>query len=141
MAFVRWRGQTAQLLATVYDQGRSKKITLANLPGFYVHESTKLNVAERFPKIKVDWLAVDRALATGPLGILEKDPPPEHLDWATVEHFLRKWGAEAEHGEAKLIREANTLYRAAEVLTKWRSDFYFINPPSKCRINTGITPS
>lgn len=133
MAFVRWRGQAAQLLATVYDHGRSKKIALASLSGFYVPHGTKVNVADRFPNIKVDWLAVDRALAKGPPGILKKDTPPEHLDWATVEHYLRKWGAEAEYGEAKLIQDANILYRAAEVLTKWRSDFYFENRPNEKR--------
>ena len=32
MAFVRWRGNCAELLATVYENGRSRQILLANLP-------------------------------------------------------------------------------------------------------------
>ncbi len=35
LAFVRWRGNSAQLLATGYDQGRSRQILLANLHGAY----------------------------------------------------------------------------------------------------------
>jgi hypothetical protein len=45
MAFVRWRGRYSQLVATVYEDGRSKKITLANLPGLYVSEATKREAA------------------------------------------------------------------------------------------------
>ena len=66
MAFVRWRGQYAQLVATVYEAGRYRKITLASLHDFYASDLAKLRVAEKFPHIKVDWEAVDRALAQGP---------------------------------------------------------------------------
>ena len=68
MAFVRWRGNSAQLLATVYDQGRSRQILLANLHGAYATTaSVRKTVAEQFPEVVIDWHAVDRALATGPL--------------------------------------------------------------------------
>jgi hypothetical protein len=44
MAFVRWRGCSAQLLATVYENGRSKQIVLARLPEFYASDLTKMRV-------------------------------------------------------------------------------------------------
>jgi hypothetical protein len=125
MAFVRWRGRSSQLVATVYEDGRSKKVTLANLPGFYVSETIKREVAEKFPHIKVDWAAVDRALAQGPPGILKSSTPPEHLTWADIEHHLRCWAACAE--SANRIGDATRLRIAAEVLTKWRTGFYFEN--------------
>jgi hypothetical protein len=119
MAFVRWRGRSSQLLATVYEDGRSKKVTLANLPGFYVSEATKRDVQERFPHIKVDWASVDRALAQGAPGT-KKTIPPEHLDWASVEHCLRKWASHAEDPE-----DVKTLLQAAEILTRWRVEHYW----------------
>ena len=125
MAFVRWRGRCAQLLATVYRDGRSKQVTLACLPGFYVPESTMRYVAEKFPGIKVDWEAVNRSLAEVPPGVLKHKVPEEHLDMASVEQYLRKWAAEADR--KKLIDDASRLYNAADVLTKWRVEFYWDN--------------
>ena len=124
MAFVRWRGRCSQLIATIYQDGRSKKITLANLPGFYVFESTKRHVTEKFPQIKVDWAAVDRALAQGPPGILKKDTPTQHLIWADIEHCLREW---AECAEKTSTSDATYLRTAADVLTRWRMEFYWEN--------------
>ena len=95
MAFIRWRGRCAQLLATVYIDGRSKQITLTNLPEFNIPEATKHYVAKKFPDVKVDWVAVTRLLAEGPLDILKEKTPTEHLDMAVVEQYLRKWAAEA----------------------------------------------
>lgn len=67
MAFVRWRGNSAELLTTLYDQGRSRQVRLACLGGAYsVDPLVRATVAERFPAIRVDWEAVDRALAEGP---------------------------------------------------------------------------
>ena len=119
MAFIRWRGRCAQLLATAYVDGRSKQITLTNLPGFYITETTKHFVAEKFPNIKVDWVTVTRSLAEGPPNSLQKKTPTEHLDMAVVEQYLRKWAA-----EAKVVNHANRLYDAAGVLTEWRASFY-----------------
>jgi|YelNatPaOPRAMG01_1025707.scaffolds.fasta_scaffold94170_1 hypothetical protein len=122
MPFVRWRGRCAQLIATVYRDGRSKKLTLACLSGFYVSPNTKRYVAENFPGIKVDWVAVDRALAQGPPGILKNSTPPEHLDWATIESRLRTLAARADkEGQTD---DATILYKAADVLTGWRAYFY-----------------
>jgi hypothetical protein len=126
MAFVRWRDCSAQLLATVYENGRSRQIVLARLPEFYASDLTKMRVAEQFPRIKVDWAAVDRALAQGPpSGVLKQDTPHEHLDYAAIEHYLRQWADEAE--KADLGNDATKLRMAATVLTKWRNDFYWAN--------------
>ncbi len=119
MAFIRWRGRCAQLLATVYVGGRSKQITLTNLPGFYITEATKNYVAETFPNLKVDWVTVTRSLAEGPPNILKEKTPTEHLDMAVVEQYLRKWAA-----EAKVANHAHRLYDAAGVLIEWRASFY-----------------
>jgi len=122
MAFVRWRGRCAQVLATVYTAGRSKQITLASLPGFYVQHSTKQYVAKEYPNIKVDWHAIDQALAKGPPELMKKDVPPEHLDMASVEHYLRRWAR-----MARDIHEASRLESAADILTRWRESFYSAN--------------
>ena len=119
MAFIRWRGRCAQLLVTVYVDGRSKQITLTNLPGFYITEATKHYVAEKFPDVLVDWVAVTRSLAEGPPNSLKGKTPTEHLDMAVVEQSLRKWA-----DEAKVASHAHRLYDAAGVLTEWRASFY-----------------
>ncbi len=119
MAFIRWRGRCAQLLATEYVDGRSKQLTLTNLPGFYITEATKHYVAEKFPDVLVDWVTVTRSLAEGPPNIMREKTPTEHLDMAAVEQYLRKWAA-----EAKVANQANRLYDAAGVLTDWRASFY-----------------
>ena len=130
MAFIRWRGRCAQLLATVYVDGRSKQITLTNLPNFYVPEATRHYVAEKFPDVLVDWVTITRLLAEGPPNILKEKTPAEHLDMAEVEQYLRKWAA-----EAKVANHAQHLYAAAGVLTDWRARFYrenlLIEKPSK----------
>jgi len=130
MAFIRWRGRCAQLLATVYVDGRSKQITLTNLPNFYVSEATMHYVAEKFPDVLVDWVTVTRMLAEGPPNILKEKTPAEHLDMAVVEQYLRKWAA-----EAKVSNHAHSLYAAAGVLTELRARFYqenqLIEKPSK----------
>lgn len=51
MAFVRWRGTCAELLATVYENGRSRQILLANLPGPYASLGTRLQVTKEHPDI------------------------------------------------------------------------------------------
>jgi len=67
MAFVRWRGNSATLLATVYEQGRSRQILLAALGGGYgVPTGVRESVHERFPGLSIDWNAVNEAMAKGP---------------------------------------------------------------------------
>ncbi len=119
MAFIRWRGRCAQLLATIYIDGRTKQITLTNLPEFNIPEATKHYVAKKFPDVKVDWVAVTRLLAEGPPDILKEKTPTEHLDMAVVEQYLRKWAAEANE-----TAHAHHLYASAAILTEWRAEFY-----------------
>ena len=126
MAFVRWRGCCAQLLATVYENGRSRQITLSNLTGLFVSDFTKMDVAQRYPEISVDWEAVDRALAKGPHShVLKQDIPQKHLDYAEVEHNLREWAKEAETNGLKT--DAAMLKVAADILVNWRAKFYWDN--------------
>jgi len=119
MAFIRWRGRCAQLLVTVYVDGRSKQITLTNLPGFYITEATQHYVTEKYPDVLVDWVSVTRSLAEGPPNSLKEKTPTEHLDMAVVEQSLRKWAR-----EAKVASHAHRLYDAVAVLTEWRASFY-----------------
>jgi len=61
MAFVRWRGNSAELLTTVYGQGRSQQVRLATLGGAYtVEPHVRAAAAERFPGIPIDCAAVDQ---------------------------------------------------------------------------------
>jgi hypothetical protein len=123
MAFIRWRGHCCELIATVYENGRSKKVTLANLHEFYADEWLQQEISEKFPGIKVDWLAVNRALAKGPPDILTTSTPSEHLDMATVEHHLRKWADDAYNSNR--TKEAGYLRTAAHILTEMRAQFYW----------------
>jgi len=127
MAFVRWRGYSAQLLASVYDHGRTRQVLLANLGGaYYVHEGIQAQVAQEYPQIRVDWEAVNRALAQGPP--VAPAVPPEHLDWGMVEHYLRDWARLARFGS-----EAYCLQRAADVLTSWRAQKPYKTDPEKAQ--------
>ena len=127
MAFVRWRGRCCELIATVYENGRSKKITLANIHDFYAPGWLKEEVAMKFPGIKVDWLAVDRAIAKGPPRFLTKDIPGEHLDAATIEHYLRKWADDL--AKSKRSKEADYLRTTACILKEIRSEFFWDHNP------------
>ena len=128
MAFIRWRGRCAQLLVTVYVDGRSKQITLINLPSFYITEATMHHVEEKFPDVLVDWVNITRMLAQGPPNILKEKTPTAHLDMAEVEQHLRKWAT-----ETTVANHAQCLNAAAGVLTDWRARFYreneFIGKP------------
>lgn len=122
MGFVRWRGRCAQLLATAYEDGRSKQITLAKLPEFYVLESTKRDVEKNYPDIMVDWEEISRSLAKGPPDIMKNKIPDKHLDMAEIENHLRAWAEEAIDKN-----DSNSLKLAAGVLTKWRAELYQAN--------------
>lgn len=123
MAWVRWRGGCAQLLATVWDSGRSRQVLLANLQGAYAAPaSLRAAVTARFPTISVDWAAVDRALAAGPPGT-----PALTLaqnTWATVAHDLRTWALATEVPSERRVLEA-----AAAVLTHWLATVPPAPPP------------
>lgn len=116
MAFVRWRGNSAQLLATMYEGGRSRQVILANLRGGYsVANSVRQDVKERYPHIAVDWSKINEALARGPAG--EKPLSKKQWEWFEVEQALQQWAAEPN----TLASEARTLLDAARVLTSLRA--------------------
>ena len=114
MAFVRWRGGCAQLLASVWEDGRSHQILLANLPGFAAPVVLREVIAARFPTLTVDWAAVDRALAAGPPG--RPALTPTARTWAETAHDLRTWALTTD-----VPRERTDLEMAARVLTLWAS--------------------
>ena len=117
MAFVRWRGNCAQLLATITIDGRPRHRLLANLHGAY-HTTPQLwqRVAADFPDLVIDWAAVDRALAIGP----PSAPPPttDQLQWAETAHQLLVW---ATTGPQDNPHDRQALATAAEVLNRWQS--------------------
>lgn len=116
MAFVRWRGNCAQLLATVTVDGRPRHQLLANLQGAYrTTPSLWTQVATAFPTLVVDWVAVDRARALGPpTGV---PPTPQQLTWADTAHSLRVWATQPGHAR----EEQPILVQAADILTRWQS--------------------
>ena len=116
-AFVRWRGTCAQLLATVYENGRSRQILLTNLPNAYVLQAQRKAVSTRFPDIHVDWAAVDEAIARGWPG--PRPVPRAIITCAAAEHLLRSL-AEALCPDGRMDRDATRLLDAAHVLTTVR---------------------
>lgn len=67
LAFIRWRGNSAELLTTVYDKGRSRQVRLACRGLVHAARAEdRADVASRFPYVRVDWDAVDQTLAIGP---------------------------------------------------------------------------
>ena len=116
MAFVRWRGHCAQLLTTVYEQGRSRQILLANLHGAYaVSPSLQEAITAQFPSISVDWARINRALALGPPGT--PTPSPQQESWLGVAEALRTWAEQA----ADWPSDRRDLLAAAAVLTSWHA--------------------
>ena len=115
MALVRWRGNCAQLLATITVDGRPRQRLLVNLQGAYrTTPQLRKRVAECFPDIPVDWAAVDRSLAPGPP--TATPPSPEQLQWAATAHQLSVWATTSDDRDDRRI-----LTMAAEILTRWQS--------------------
>lgn len=115
MAFVRWRGNSATLLASVYEGGRSRQVRLANLgAGYGVSDSVRRSVIMNFPDIQVDWNAVNTAMAQGPT---HSAPLTEkQMDYLTVENLLCEWASYS----SPYPQECTELLRAAAVLQHWR---------------------
>jgi hypothetical protein len=127
VAFVRWRKNCAELLTTVYQDGRSRQVLLTVLSGYTVPLPLRAEVARRFPGIDVDWHAVERALAKGPK---ERPAPVQHMTWAEADSLLREL-AETIATKRGWAQDADTLLRAAEVLTAWRAAGVPPDPPSE----------
>ncbi len=125
MAWIRWRGPTAQLMATVWVHGKSRHHYLGSLgTGFTVPEPVRARITTRFPTIPVDWEAVNRALAAGPPGAPAPSPAAWH--WAEVEWLLEEG---SQTGPADYPSERQTLRAAAHVLREWRAREYH-HPPT-----------
>lgn len=116
MAWIRWRGASAQLLATVWVDGKNRQRYLGSLGGVYsATTAMRARFEARYPTLHFDGAAIDRALAAGPPNT--PSLPAVAWDWAAVEHVLRDWAASPE-GTAG---ERTTLERAANVLREWRA--------------------
>ena len=122
MAFVRWRGNSAELLMTVYDKGRSRQVRLACLGSARAARAEdRADVAARFPDAQVDWDAVDRTLAVGsPAAQADRTAhgrPNDPLEWLHLQRRLHYWAALTERLRPA---EAQHLRAAARVLAQWR---------------------
>ncbi len=112
MAWIRWRRDTAQLMAPVWENGHSHQQYLGSLGSEYsVPPHRRAHITARFPTVLIDWEAINRAVATGPQGT----PPlsPTAWTWATVEWQLEVW---SETGLAWDQTERQALPFAALVL-------------------------
>lgn len=115
MAFVRWRGNCAQLLATITVDGRPRQRLLVNLQGAYrTTPQLRKRITKCFPDIPVDWMAVDRSLAQGPPSATP--PTNQQLQWADTAHQLSVWATTSDDRDDRRI-----LTMAAEILTRWQS--------------------
>jgi hypothetical protein len=130
MAFVRWRGKCAQLLATIYTEKGSKQVRLALLPEFEVSQETRNEVGRKYPNIQVDWIQISRSLAQGPPDLVKEQIPTEYQDMAEVESRLRMWAVRADDRN-----DANRLNSAANVLAGIRQRHYFANLLPRSRRN------
>ena len=90
MAYLRFRGNTTQLLATVWQDGRNKQIVLLNLRGaMSITKNMREVVAANFPDVSVDWPEIERALIAGPPSV---NPETELLkEIAQVAQRLYDW--------------------------------------------------
>ncbi len=143
MAFIRWRGNSAELLTTVYDRGRSRQMRLATLGGaFYVEPHVRAVVTERFPHVHIDWDAVELALTEGPpheRAQTAAGTPNDRLEWLEMERRLRYWAGMI---EPRCSWQADRLRAAGAVLREWREakpDFPFAEPPPVCAVSTDPT--
>ena len=116
MAFVRWRGNCAQLLTTITVDGRPRQQLLLNLRGAYATTPRIwAQVAANFPGVRVDWAAVDRALAAGPP--TASVARPEQLTAAAIAHQLRVWATSDQIPGP----DRHLLDHAAAILIRWQS--------------------
>lgn len=130
MAFVRWRGNCAQLLATIYQNGKSQQILLANLQQNYASADVREKVAREHPGIHVDWLAVERALARGPKTRPAAEPPMTILQ---AENLLRTIAQEFK--DVLFPRQALDLRGAADTLSSLRDDPRLLALYRRCATN------
>lgn len=70
MAFVRWRGNTAQVLASAWKDGKSVQVRVCSLPTGErtVTPGLMAVVARELPDVTVDWQEIQTQLDAGPQG-------------------------------------------------------------------------
>lgn len=126
MAFVRWRGRCAELLATVYDHGISRQVVLANLGGaLSVSQHLQDAITLRWPHLTIRWTAINETLALGPSGT--PAPSPTQRTWLDVAHLLRQWA----DTEARESYERRDLFAAATLLTAWHAQKQWEQEPQR----------
>lgn len=129
MAFVRWRKNCAELLATRYEGGKSRQVVLLNLAHPYITDDQRRQVHERFPDVQIDWDKVVQALARGPGGV--EPPTPVRITWARVDQVLRDLKDLAlSQGKTD---DARMLIDAADTITWWRMRGDLPNDPLQLR--------
>ncbi len=133
MAFVRWRSNCAELLTTVYENGKSRQILLANLWTDHADDQIREQVARQHPRIRVDWLAVERTLARGPKAKPAPEPP---LTILQAENLLRTIAQEL-RADGLMPWAPDRLNSAADALTALRSDPRLA---AVCRLTEQPTP-
>jgi hypothetical protein len=116
MAFVRWRKNCAELLATRYEGGKSRQVVLLNLAHPYITAYQRRQVHERFPDVHVDWGKVVEALARR-FGT-DTPPSPMRISWARVDQVLRDLKDLA--WSQGYTDDARILADAADTITWWR---------------------
>ncbi len=132
MAFVRWRKNCAELLATRYENGKSRQVVLLNLAHPYITDDQRRQVDRRFPDVRVDWDKVVQALARRPDH--DVPPPPIRITWARVDQVLRDL-KDLALSEGK-TDDARTLIDAADTITWWRQRGDLPDDPSNVRLMT-----
>ena len=123
MAFVRWRGNSAALLTTVYDKGRNRQVLLAALGcGYRVPAGVQAYVNEHFPHVFVDWDRVNQAMAQGPPSAAPLTK--RQMTYVEMEQNLRSWARKA----TILPSEKTSLLTLAEILFSHSGSRLFHNP-------------
>lgn len=126
MAFVRFRKNCAELLATRYEHGKSRQVVLLNLAHPYITAFQRRQVRERFPDLRIDWDRVVEALARGPM---DTPPDPVRITWARVDQVLRDLRDLAlSQGR---VEDAKMLTDAADTITWWRLSGDLPEDPTK----------
>lgn len=106
MAYIRFRGNTTQLLATVWKDGKNKQIVLFNLGGTVtITKNVQEVVEDRFPDVPIDWEAVQRQLDAG---------PTEKNEYQAIADKLRAWSTQLSLDPA----DARKLIEASDVLRR-----------------------
>lgn len=101
MAFIRWRKNSAEILASMWKDGKSTQILVGSLlPGQRdITDGMKDRVSKDLPNLIVDWDRLQADLHAGPHG-------REYKEVATK---LVNWADEMPADDARLLRAAADL--------------------------------